>query len=135
MFDLTSLYPGPQFKDFQGEAYLAWVYNTIKDPLDPGLAKLFAQRYNIPVLGEQYSTEVNGQSAQVWDFRDDGQTKEAIVVAKVTGEIVPSDVKLPWQQLTHISGELADTIFRTDTAGGVAPQDVSISRAAMAVRD
>jgi hypothetical protein len=126
VFDITSLY-GPLFKSFQGEAYLEWVYDTIKDPLDPGLTKLFAQHFNIPVLGKQYSTEVNGQSAQVWDFSNDGQTKEAIVVAKVTGEIVVSYAHIPWQQLTHISGELADTIFRTDTTGGLAPQDVSIS--------
>jgi len=134
VFDITSLYPGPLFKNFQGEAYLDWVYNTIKDPLDPGLTKLFAQRYNIPVLGKQYSTEVDGQSAQVWEFRYDRQTKEAIVTAKVTGEIVPSYANIPWQQLTHISGELADTIFRTDTAGGVAPQDCTPGTPDIAVK-
>lgn len=135
LFDITSLYPGPSFKDIQSDAYITWAYNIIKNPLDPALAKLFANRYNVPVSGQHYFIKSDGQLAPVWDFRSDGSTKgnqKAVVVAKVTGDITSPThpTALDWQELSRVSGELADTIFRTDTIGGDPSPEVSIFRSA-----
>ena len=123
VFNIASLYPGHSFREIQGDAYINWAFNTIKNPLDPDLAKLFANRYNILVSGQHYFIEADGHLAPVWDFRSDGSTKgnqKAIVVAKVTGDIASptNPTALDWQELSRVSGELADTIFRTDTVGG-----------------
>jgi hypothetical protein len=131
--------PGTQFQNIQRDVFLTWAYSTIKNPLDPAAAQQIDRSHNFPVSGQHYFIEAGGQLASVWDFRSNGPTKGnkgATVVAKVTGDIAsPTWTAIDWQELSRVSGELADTIFRIDTVGGNPPQDVSIYLSAVVVCD
>ncbi|KAF8260887.1 hypothetical protein EI94DRAFT_1705972 [Lactarius quietus] len=116
LFDITPLYPGPDFKKIQENAFLDWTFSTIKNPFDPDLAQLIAKYFSIQVSGQHYYIEADGKLAPVWDLRSNGPTKgnkDAIVVGKVTRTIPsPGRNTIDWQELTR-------TIFRIDTVAGV----------------
>ena len=135
LFDLSSLSPGKQFQGIQRDLYLTWSHIALKDPLDRAVATQIQRFNNFPVSGQHYFTE----AGPVFDFRSSGSTKgnkEAIVVAKVTGDIGPSVyTAIDWQEMTRVSGDLADEIFLIDTVAGKPPQDVSFYLSTMVLRD
>ena len=137
LFDITSLSPGNQFQGIQRDVYLTWAFSTLKDPLDPAVAQQIERSHDFPVSGQHYFIDADGQRAPVFDFRNSGSTKgnkEAIVVAKVTGDTAsPAYTAIDWQAMTHVSGNLADEIFLIDTVAGKPPQDVSVYLSAVVV--
>ena len=94
------------------------------------MAQQIKRFHDFPVSGQHYFIKDGGQLAPIFDFRSSGSTKgdnEAIVVAKVTGDIgSPVYTAIDWQEMTRMSGDLADEIFLIDTVAGKPPQDVSV---------
>jgi len=77
-------------------------------------------------LGEHYFITSNGTLSPVWDFRADAAKNQpdAFVVAAKVGDLkapTNSSVDVDWLELTAKSGDLATTIYRTDTRGGQPP--------------
>ena len=65
----------------------------------------------------------------VWDFTSDSEkgNPDAFVLAAKAGDIPAPTGKndVDWLQLKNVEGELADTVYRTDTKGGQPPASVS----------
>jgi hypothetical protein len=128
------------FWQIQEQAFNAWLYFPSNDPYDPNLFQLLNEDYYLPILGQHYFIEQDGELSPVWDFRANGPTTgnpKAIIVAKEAGHI-PSPSGYPnvdWVELSNVSGELADKVFRVYTVGGDPPESVSISRSAIVLSD
>jgi hypothetical protein len=140
VLDITSLYPTIEFWQIQEQAFKEWLYFPSNDPYDPNLFQLLNQVNYMPILGQHYFIEQDGELSPVWDFRANGPTtgnSNAIIVAKEAGDF-PSPAGYPnvdWVELTRVSGELADTVLRVYTVGGDPPTSVSIFRSAIVLRD
>ncbi|KAH8992236.1 hypothetical protein EDB92DRAFT_1945440 [Lactarius akahatsu] len=124
LFDISSLFPGPEFSQIQNDVYFSQSAST--DPFDLTFAKQVEDKYGIPLSGQHYfaSSGVTGLASPVFDFRNNGPTagnSDAIVVADVTGHIpAPTGISdLDWQVMTGTSGKFASTVFRVSTKGGV----------------
>lgn len=146
MYDIRSLYPGPEFSRIQDDAYSDWTNSQSTDPSDSSFVQQLESKYGITLSGQYYYIENNGNPGDlspVVDFRSNGPTAgdpNAFVVGEVTGQIPPPDgnTNIYWQEMTAVSGQLASTIFRVYTNAGtraVGSETVSISRPATVVRN
>ena len=137
VFDITTLYPKIEFWQIQEPAFDIWLFYPSNNPYDPGLFQLLNENYYMPILGQHYFIEKDGKLSPVWDFRSTTGNPNDIIVAKEGGDF-PSPAGYPnvdWLELTHVSGGLADKVFRVYTVGGDPPSSVSISRSAIVLRD
>ncbi|KAI9435983.1 hypothetical protein H4582DRAFT_2079113 [Lactarius indigo] len=128
VFDVSTLFPGPEFENIEQDAFIAWAWDPRTNPYDQDLAQEFQAKFKVPVLGQHYFIANPDKSlAPVWDFRADGATKgnqDAIIVAAVAGDIPPPDgpPNVDWVELTNKSGKLASKVFRVNTIAGDPPQ-------------
>ncbi|KAH9025627.1 hypothetical protein EDB85DRAFT_1981763 [Lactarius pseudohatsudake] len=120
LFDISTLFSGPEFSKIQNDAFADFSPLQTTDPFDPSFAKQVEDKYGIPLSGQHY---FSSSGVPVFDFRNNGPTAgnpDAFVVADVTGNIPAptSSLDLDWQVMTGTSGKFASTIFRVSTKGG-----------------
>jgi len=89
-------------------------------------------------LGEHYFISNNGSISPVWDFRGDSAPSQpdAFVLAAKVGDLPAPNhqVDVDWLQLKRVSGDLADSVYRTDTKGGQPPASCTPGSAVLQVK-
>ncbi|KAJ3538784.1 hypothetical protein NMY22_g5024 [Coprinellus aureogranulatus] len=128
LFDISCLAGKPTFNTIQDLAYKIWTAIP-----DKAFASKHAPLFNVPLgvfsSGKHYfkKNDPSGISP-VWDMRTTGVKSVkgkagAYVVAQKVGNVVaPTGAKdVDWLQLNGVEGQLATTIYRTDTRGGPSP--------------
>jgi hypothetical protein len=122
VFDISSLFPGPEYYSVQDSLFFGWVGYEGDDPSDPNLIQQITDDFGIQLLGQHYFINSGDSIAPVWDLRET-QGQDAVVVATVVGDI-PSPGGPPsvdWLELNAATGCLASTILRLYTVGGDPP--------------
>lgn len=106
------------------------------------MADLLKENWNVEVLGDYYFVEQNGGLVPVFDFTSTGSTTgnpNAIFFGEKNEDAPSPDgaANIDWLQLTHVSGELANAVYRVFTVLGQPPArctpgsaDISIKYAA-----
>ncbi len=141
MFDISNLFPGPEFAEIQDDAFNDWFNHSSRDPYDPAFTQQVQDKFGITLSGQHYFQSSGGTLSPVFDFRANGPTAgntNAIVVAKVTGDIPsPTGKDVSWQEMNAVSGKLASTILRVNTNSVQisSSESVSTSRSAIVARD
>ena len=137
MFDISILFPSPDYYAIQDALYIGWAGYDGNDPYDPNLIQQITDTYGIPTIGEHYFiSDNNGGISPVWDFRST-LGSDAVVVATVT-EDLPSPAGNPnvdWLSLDAVFGDLASNVLRLYSVGGDPPPAVSILRPVLLVGD
>ncbi|KAH9025629.1 hypothetical protein EDB85DRAFT_1849840, partial [Lactarius pseudohatsudake] len=120
LFDISTLFPRPEFSQIQNDALADFIPLQTTDPFDPSFAKQVEDKYGIPLSGQHY---FSSSASPVFDFRINGPTAGdpgAFIVADVTGDIPAPTGTLDsdWQVMTGTSGKFASKVFRVSTKGG-----------------
>ncbi|KAF8502745.1 hypothetical protein F5888DRAFT_1598993, partial [Russula emetica] len=126
MFDISCLYGKPEFSTIQNDAFNDWNACPSFDSLEPGLVEEMKDHYGITIDGAYYFVDQNGSLVPVWDLRSSGPyagNPNAIVYAQkyktVSSPGGPENID--WVELTKLSGDLANLIYRVDTVQGQPP--------------
>lgn len=135
MFDISPLFPSPEYYSVQDDLFFGWVGYDGDDPNDPNLTLQITDNFGISHLGQHYFIDNgSGGIAPVWDFRDT-LGSDAVVVAALVADLPEPSPNVDWLSLDNVSGGLADDILRIYTVGGDPPPIVSILRSVLVVRD
>ena len=133
LFDVSCLFGKPEFVNIQEDAFNIWSGCPSTDPLEPNMAQLFKQLWDISVVGQHYFVDGNNDTlVPVFDFTSSGKTKgnkNAILFGEKIEDIQsPNGTdNVDWLELQEVSGELADNIYRLYTVKGQPPASVSSS--------
>lgn len=137
MFNMTVLYPLPEFGTIQTDVYNDWVASSSTNPNDATFASQVINKYGIELLGTYVSGDVEGSTTGPLnpeiDFRSATNNGNDFVIANVTAD-VPSPGGSPnadWEEMQATSGGLASRVLLIETVGGelLFNDSVSISRA------
>jgi hypothetical protein len=126
LIDISCLYGTPEFESISIDAFKAWS----NAPSSLTAQKVITILGSEPVvLGQHYFVPGTPAPSPKWDFTSDAEkgNSEAFVVAAGTGSIPSPESKndITWVQLKKVQGELADSVYRVETAGGLPPASVS----------
>jgi len=123
LYDISCLINTPAFNTVQDTAFKAWNVSTERKSTSvvnravPGLRDGGSHYFVVSPSGTGISP--------IWDQRRCGRanSEEGFVIgAKVNGAPAPTGPKdVDWLQIGNVKGNLAKTIYRTDTRGGPAP--------------
>ena len=96
------------------------------------MADLLKQNWNLDALGDYYFVNQNNGLTPVFDFRSTGQTtgNPNAIFFGAKNEDAPSpdgSANIDWLELEHVSGELANAVYRVFTVLGQPPSRVSSS--------
>jgi hypothetical protein len=128
VFDITPLFPSPEYYAIQDDLFFGWAGYEGDDPNDPNLTLQISDDFGIPHIGLHYFIgDDKGGIAPVWDFRDT-LGPNAVIVAAVTADLPEPFPDVDWLSLDNVSGDLADFVLRLYAVGGDPPPIVSILR-------
>jgi hypothetical protein len=141
LYDITSLYPSPEFSKIQNDTYGDWSAFGSFNATNPSFVQQLESKYGIAFSGQlYYIVSSNGDLNPVVQFSNP-TVPNARVIAEVSEAIaspVDVDSNIDWQEMTGLTGQLATTIFQVFTQGGKpvgVSASVSISRSATAGRN
>ncbi|KZP25026.1 hypothetical protein FIBSPDRAFT_821375 [Athelia psychrophila] len=138
LFDVSCLVSQPSFASLQDTAFTMWTAS----PAPETPAALITKLGTSPtVLGQHYFVANPSGAAGTspkWDFTsnvDAGNTNAFVIGAK-TGDLpAPTGASdVDWLQLKNVEGDLATTVYRTDTRGGQPPASCTAGSPAIEVK-
>jgi hypothetical protein len=126
LIDISCAYDTAEFESITVEAFKAWS----NAPSFLTVQEVITVLGSAPViLGQHYFMPGSPAPSPKWDFTADAEkgNTEAFVVAASTGSIPSPNGKndITWVQLKNVQGQLADLVYRVETAGGQPPTSVS----------
>jgi len=119
LFDLSCLskMDSALFNNIQDVAFTLWSKSNDLNPITQKTPMKLGEHYFI--------ANGNGTISPVWDFRGDSAPNQAdafVLAAKIGDLRAPNSTSdVDWLQLRRVSGDLADTVYRTNTRGGQPP--------------
>ncbi|KAI0739096.1 hypothetical protein C8Q80DRAFT_1124486 [Daedaleopsis nitida] len=140
VYDASCATSTPQFAGVQNQAYA--FYTQPYAPSVPVIVNTLPGFQGAPLLGEHYfvTNPVTGTGiSPKWDFtsaRFKGN-KDAYMIGAVKGNIpAPTNPSqnVPWLDVAHVQGALADEVFRYDTVGGQPPSSCTTAGATLTVK-
>ncbi|KAH9992836.1 hypothetical protein BJV77DRAFT_1001337 [Russula vinacea] len=109
LFDVSCLFGKPEFANIQEDAFNIWSGCPSTDPLEPNMAQLFKQLWDISVVGQHYFVDGNNDTlVPVFDFTSSGKTKgnkNAILFGEKIEDIQSpnSTDNVDWLELQEVS--------------------------------
>lgn len=133
LFDASCLYGSQDFLNIEVDVFDLWTNCPTESPSDSVLASQLKQDWNLDPLGDYYFVDQSDSLVPVFDFRSTGQTtgNPNAIFFGAKNEDAPSpdgDVNIDWLELKHVSGGLANAVYRVFTVLGQPPSKVSFSR-------
>jgi len=137
LYDLSCLSAVPSaFNAIQDQAFAVW--NASRSTAIPRLGA--SANGCSPLMGAHYFvTSPSGTGlSPVWDFRGasaKGNPNAFVLAAKVGDLPAPTGHQdVDWLQLKNVSGELATSVYRTNTRGGQPPASCTTGSAPISVK-
>ncbi|KAH8828623.1 hypothetical protein DL96DRAFT_1813988 [Flagelloscypha sp. PMI_526] len=124
LFDISCLYDSAVYSNIPDFAMQLWsavpegvtIQEFIQGISDFGNVAVLGQHYFIPNLNG------SGAAQPKWDFNSSNSTTAFVVGAKVANLTAPTGSQdIDWLQLKNVTGDLAASIYRTDTRLGQPP--------------
>lgn len=134
MFDASCLYGTQEFLNIEFDVFDLWNDCPTDDMRDSKkIEDILKENWNVEVLGDYYFVQQNGGLVPVFDFTSTGETKgdsNAIFFGAKNEDALSPDgaANIDWVELKHVSGELANAVYRVFTVLGQPPARVSSSQ-------
>ena len=133
MFDMTALYPLPEFSKIHTDIYADWVASSSNNPDDAKFAGQVIDKYQIERFGTYFSGHVEGFNTGPMqpeiDFTSATNNGNDFIVAKVTEDVSSpgGSSNADWQEMQATSGGLASKVLLIETVGGGLTENSSVS--------
>lgn len=133
MFDASCLYGTQEFLNIEFDVFDLWNECPTDDPRDSKIEDILKENLDVEVLGDYYFVQQNGGLVPVFDFTSTGETKgdsNAIFFGAKNEDALSPDgaANIDWVELKHVSGELANAVYRVFTVLGQPPARVNSSQ-------
>jgi hypothetical protein len=135
LFDIQCLYGTNVFESITTDVFKAW---SIVPSFLTTQAVIAVLGSAPTVLGQHYFIPNSPAPSPKWDFTSDAEkgNPEAFVVGASVGSIPSPASKddINWVQLKKVEGELADSVYRVETAGGQPPASCTAGAPLLSVK-
>ncbi|KAF8260885.1 hypothetical protein EI94DRAFT_866251 [Lactarius quietus] len=121
VFDMTSLFPLPEFFNIPQDAFTLWNASPSNDALDPGIFQQIQSKFSLQGLG-QLSFTGSGTLSPFLNFTSATNDPTSTFTGKIVADapsINSTTNDADWQVWNSTAGALAKQVYFIDTVGGL----------------